>query len=137
MRPLVAPRSPDNLSSGPSRRQRALTVLLWGLGAFLLVSILESRTELDIAMQRHLLDDAGRWLVDDATHARWRALLYTGPKVVLGLIGCLATFVACVSFAPRWRERLAVWRGPCLVLAGTLLLGPLLVGFMKQVSGIG
>lgn len=117
--------------------RRSLRVLFWGGAAFLLVALLESFTELDMAVQRRLLDRAGRWLVDDATHGRWRGLLYTTPKILLGLMGGLAVLAAGASFVSRWRERLASWRGPCLVLAGSLILGPLLVGLLKQASGIG
>ena len=119
----------------PTRLGRSLRVLAWALAAFLVVALFESATDLDLRLQR-LCFDGGTWWLTPADHARLK-VFYTGPKVLIALLGGAALCTGLASFHPAFTARLARWRRPCLFLALAVALGPLIVALCKHYSGIG
>lgn len=97
------------------------------------VVMLESWTSVDMDLQRLLYGERG-WLVTRAMHNAGLGLwLYSGPKIGLALFGalCLLGVIRAVV-CPAQRH----WLRPCLFLALSLALIPLLVAGGKQVTNI-
>ncbi len=94
------------------------------LTCFLLTILLESWTAFDKFLQRPFYCD-GQWLISPALHSRWKALLYTGPKVLLAALACTALALSLgARFRPSLRERLGPYARPLLLLGLSIALVP-------------
>lgn len=110
----------------PLRLERSL---LPAMVTAALVFALFEVTTIDLAVQDRLFDfSAGTWMIDRNEPVA-RALFYTGPKVVLALLG-LALLVAVVR-PPRGRSR-RPFATALLTLGGV----PLIVGWGKDVTNV-
>ncbi len=108
------------------------------LGLLAVVLIGFEFTDLDLAVQDRLFDfQANQWRVD-RDDPLLRTLFYTGPKVLLILVG--VGVIALVVGPAGWRERCGLsyptGRRHLLVLLATLATGPALVGFGKNVTNV-
>lgn len=120
----------------PARRDSGLGRPLVWAAAVLACVALESLTGLDRLIQdiffRH-----GEWLISRPMHAACKAWLYTGPKVIIALIGVAGLLVFAAPFTfPRMRDRLALWQKPALLILLCVCLIPLLAATGKAVSGV-
>ncbi len=121
--------------SSPPGMDRAFWPLLILLGLMVLGF---EQTDLDLRLQDLLYNaQTGRWRVD-AAEPVLRALFYTGPKILLILLGVAS--IALASGPVRWR---AAWgftlpdsRRHLIVLVATLATGPALVGWGKDVTNV-
>jgi lipid A 4'-phosphatase len=110
----------------------------WLLAAFLAASVLFAlRPDLDLAASRALLDAGGHFVLDGN---RWIYLLndtITALSRVAALVLLVATALAFVPPAGRWRAWCRARRAPLLFLLLSLALGPgLLVNtILKEHSG--
>jgi membrane-associated PAP2 superfamily phosphatase len=114
---------------------RAFWPLLGVLGLVLLGFEL---TDLDLVVQDPLYDaQAGRWRVD-AADPLLRAIFYTGPKVLLILLGLAS--IALAAGPVRCRAALGFSspdsRRHLIVLVATLATGPALVGWGKSATNV-
>lgn len=108
---------------------------LWlALGLFAALLVLFEVTPLDLALQDHFFDfSTGRWLVDERAPL-WRAIFYTGPKVVIIAVGL--SLLALALGPGRWRERLKFGRRDLFVAFLTLASVPALIGLGKNVTNV-
>jgi membrane-associated PAP2 superfamily phosphatase len=111
----------------------------WWFAGLLAASALLELTPLDRRIQDLGYDfSAGRWRVDENAPAG-RLLFYDGPKVVIGLAG--AALLALAAGPARWRSSWAArgWhtgRRPVLTALVAAAAVPILVGFLKSISGV-
>ena len=90
-------------------------------------------TDIDLWVQDHFFDfKTGQWLVDRKEPVA-RTIFYTGPKVALWAvgIGCAAGVVASVR-----HERFRRWRRGCALTALSIVLVPLSVALLKNVTNV-
>ena len=107
--------------------------MLLVLGAVLSL-LLESSTAFDRFFQDPFYRD-GTWLLSEQFHARYKALLYTTPKIGIGLTG--GAFLLLFAYASEGSvPRLPAWKKPALLVVLSLALIPLLVSGLKAVSGV-
>jgi membrane-associated PAP2 superfamily phosphatase len=113
--------------------------LPWWLAVLLAACALLELTPLDRRVQDLCYDfAAGRWRVDENAPAG-RILFYDGPKIVIGLAG--AALLALAAGPARWRTSWAArgWhtgRRPVLTALVAAAAVPVLVGFLKSISGV-
>lgn len=110
---------------------RPLPYLVLALGCTILESIPSFDRLAQAPFFRH-----GTWLLDDTFHARYKWLLYTGPKVVIGIVGGVFLLVFLASFSRRFHSRLYGWRMPSLIVLCSIIFAPLLIASLKAISGI-
>lgn len=75
-------------------------------------------------------------MISKALHADYKPLLYTGPKVVIGVIGGAFFILFLSSFSDSYRIRLQNWRRPSLIIVGSIILVPLAIAAIKTASGV-
>lgn len=92
----------------------------------------ESWTAFDQTAQAVFFRDHA-WLLSKAFHQTYGPTLYTGPKIVIALIAVAALAVALGLLR---KDSLASWRKPCLLLALSICLVPLLAASLKAVTGV-
>lgn len=105
-----------------------------GLCLLLLIVVvgLESWTDMDMAVQR--LHFAHGWPVTRAMHEGWLGLgFYRGPKIALVCFGGLCALGAVLALT---RPAYGHWLRPCMFMALSLALVPLLVSGGKQFTNI-
>lgn len=100
----------------------------------------ESWTTFDQAAQIAFFRDHA-WLLSKAFHRAYGSALYTGPKIGIALIAVAALAVALglsrkAPLAVRRDTQFAPWRKPCLLLALSICLVPLLAASLKAVTGV-
>lgn len=76
------------------------------------------------------------WLIDKTFHAGYKYSLYTGPKVLIGIVGGIFLLLFLISFLPRYKFRLQTWRKPLLLILASIILVPLAVAAIKAFSGV-
>lgn len=106
------------------------------LGALLLVlvALMESYTDWDMAAQRLWFDSATHeWMVSNALHTRLTWFFYDGPKILLVALGIAC--IAGVFGGARWNLPPECRRG-CLLLLLSLSLVPMLLGGAKQFTNV-
>ena len=94
-------------------------------------------TDIDLWLQDHFFDfKTGTWLVEAA--APWpRLLFYTGPKVLIWMLGIGLLVLACAP--PRWRDRLplrGLARRDLWVVLATLATAPTLIATAKATTNV-
>lgn len=102
--------------------------------AFLLICILHTWTDLDIAFQRLWYDENTKswWLTYEEFQAtRW--LWYGGAKKAISIFAGFCAFVFLLSF---FIQKVKIWRKCCVLLLLSLLFVPLLVGAGKKVTNV-
>lgn len=106
------------------------------LAAAFACTFLESVPAFDSLAQQPFFQH-GAWLLSRSFHNEYTLLLYTGPKILIGLIGGVffLLFLASV-FSNRFKARLRAWREPALLVALSIILVPLLAATLKAVSGV-
>ena len=104
--------------------------------AALVCVALESVPAFDRFFQACFFRD-GAWLLTKEFHRHYKGLLYTLPKVLVGISGVafLLLFLAA-SIGSGAKARLAAWKRPALLAALCIALVPLLVAGIKAVSGV-
>lgn len=117
-----------------------MTMRVWriffatGLCALLLVTALETWTDMDMALQRLWFNrETGEWFISQLDFQATRWLWYGGAKKAVSIIGGLCVVVFACSFFLRG---LVFWRKGCLLLALSLALVPALAGTGKMVTDI-
>jgi len=104
--------------------------------AALACTALENMVAFDRTVQQ-LFFKNGEWLVTRAFHAEYKWLLYTGPKVCIGVIGVLFLLLFLASVWPgRLKERLRLWQKPALLVLLSIIFVPLIVSLLKAVTGV-
>ena len=78
----------------------------------------------------------GGWLLAKATHAEYKWVLYTAPKVFIGIVGGVFLLLFLESFSDSCRSRLHAWRGPSLRIVCSIVFVPLAVSTIKALSGV-
>ncbi len=78
----------------------------------------------------------GRWLITAATHAEYKGVFYTAPKVAIGCIGGMFLLLFLASYLKKWRSRLHAWRRPALLIACSIACVPLTVAALKALCGV-
>lgn len=125
------------MDPAPSPPWRLDATLPWAVAALALLLALFELTELDLRVQDLLFDTSrNAWRVD-GRDPLWRALFYSGPKVVLIGFG-IAVFVTAFA-STRCREQLGVAafdRRNLLVAGLTLSTLPALVGGLKAATNV-
>lgn len=117
-----------NLSGPSALRQSVLCLVLMAATLFL-----ESGTGLDLTLQRCWYDaSAGAWAVDASFHEAWRWLFYDGAKRFVALVGVLSVLLAGYGLCSGRRT---LFRAG-LLMALSCALTPLLVSFLKAVTGV-
>ena len=102
--------------------------------ALAVVLVVFELTLLDLAIQDHLYDFAGRrWLVD-GNEPVGRLLFYNGPKIAVFAVG--AALLALLVGPARWRERLRFDRRGLAVAVLTLATLPALAGLGKNFTNV-
>lgn len=118
----------------PWRLDHSLLPALLGLA---IVFLAAETTSLDFRVQDTLFNPAtGAWLVDKQAPGL-RALFYTGPKIVLIILGLVALVLALGH--ARWRRLAPGWahdRRGLLVVFLNLALVPLAIGQLKAATHI-
>ena len=125
---------------------------LWGLISYLgllvnarpsvyfmlaaLCVVLESLSAFDQFFQKPFFSNEA-WLISRSFHHMWGWLLYTWPKIIIGIIGvtCLIVFL-CGRFLKERRDALAAWQKPALLVVLSISLVPSVVAFFKAITGI-
>jgi membrane-associated PAP2 superfamily phosphatase len=107
--------------------------------------VAESWTVLDQAAQSVFFRGGG-WLIGKAFHRAHEFTLYTAPKLAIGAVAAVAVVVIVLGFLPPkhlvksrlapYRERLILWRAPCLLLFLSICLVPLAVAAIKALTGV-
>lgn len=116
------------LSDRSAALQTLLCLLLMTATVFV-----ESRTDLDMFVQRHWYDVVqGLWLIDARQHETWRWLFYDGMKTGVAVVGVLSVML----FIAGWVRRRKVWMRVGLLMAFSCAATPLLVSVLKAVTGI-
>ena len=106
------------------------------LAGFVCAVLLENITAADRAVQ-DIFFIQGHWLITKADQARLKDLAYTGPKVVIGIIGGVCLVIALLSFLrPTLRARLGAWSSFFLLLGCSILCVPLVAPGLKVVTGV-
>ncbi|SBV97878.1 putative Phosphoesterase PA-phosphatase-like protein [uncultured delta proteobacterium] len=108
---------------------------LFSLAALLCV-IGESVPALDRCVQDYFFRN-GEWLLTERFHAAHKTLLYTAPKVLVGLIGgafLLLFFIALTRSATV--KHLDAWKKPALLVGLSIALVPLTVAGIKAATGV-
>ncbi len=106
------------------------------LAGFLCAVLLENIPQADRAVQDFFFSQ-GHWLITKADHARLKDLFYTGPKVIIGIIGGVCLAMALLSFLrPVPRNRLGAWAPFFLLLGCSILCVPLVAAGFKIVTGV-
>ena len=104
--------------------------------AAVLCILLESIPAFDRLFQTPFFHD-GSWLLSKAFHAAWKPVLYTGPKIIIGIIGGgFFLFWAAMFFRREKSAFLSSWRKPALLVALSLAIVPASVAALKAISGV-
>lgn len=104
--------------------------------AALLCVFAESATAFDAFFQAPFFSNNG-WAVSKVFHNEWKALLYTCPKVMIGVTG--GVFLLIFLSAAFYRGRTAApadWKKPALLAAVSIALVPLAIAGLKAVTGV-
>lgn len=105
--------------------------LLAALGCTLLESVLLFDQLAQAPFFQH-----GEWLLPKAIHSEFKCLLYTAPKVFIGITGGVFLLLFPASFSAKYRSRLEAWRTPSLLIVCSISFVPLAVSIMKALSGV-
>lgn len=106
--------------------------LLLCLVGLVVILCLESFSGMDMQVQQHFYDASRHaWLVDADWQIRLKPWLYTGPKILLGLVG-----VGCVLLCIRFLVTHRAIHYPSLILLLSLVLVPSSIAAGKQISNI-
>ncbi len=106
------------------------------MAAAVLCVLLESVPGFDRFFQTPFFHD-GSWFISKAFHAAWKPILYTGPKIIIGIIGGgFFLFWAALFFCREKSAFLASWRKPALLVALSLAIVPLFVAALKATTGV-
>lgn len=97
---------------------------------------LESITIFDIFFQLPFFHNS-KWVISKAFHQEWKALFYTAPKVIIGILGgtCLLVFLLALIYK-RKGNRFNAWKKPALQVTICIALIPLCVSALKAVTGV-
>ena len=98
-------------------------------------TILESIPILDQIAQGPFFQQ-GEWLLSRAFHTQYKWLLYTTPKILIGVTGAAFLFLFLASFTAKYRSRLHAWRKPSLLIVSSIALVPLTVASLKALTGV-
>lgn len=106
------------------------------LAAALVCIVLESFTAFDQLAQRPFFQQ-GAWLLSRAFHGENKGFLYTGPKILIGLVAGVFFIIFLLSLVQgQWKKRLSAWRKPALLVSASIVFVPLFVSAFKAVSGV-
>ena len=106
--------------------------LLFCLAGLAVILCLESFSDMDMQVQQFFYDAATHaWMVDADWHSMLKPWLYTGPKILLGLVG-----VVCALFCIRFLATRRTIHFPSLILLLSLVLVPACIAAGKQISNI-
>ena len=97
---------------------------------------LENITAFDSAAQGTFFQN-GEWLLSKKFHGEYKWLLYTGPKVLISVIGggFFILFLASI-FARNLKKRLMVWKKPALLVLLSVIVIPSTVFLLKTATGV-
>lgn len=133
---LLISRALSNNRSGDLEKYRWPENPMFYAVAALLCFFLESFKCLDCFFQIPFHFD-GEWLISNTFHKEWRALFYTGPKIVIGIIGGIFLFIFLVSvFHKRWCTVFSEWRKPSVLIVASIIFTPLIVSLLKDITGV-
>ena len=113
---------------------KRLTCPLGYAVAALLCIVLESVLAFDVIFQSPFFHE-GNWLLSKAFHNKWKMLLYTTPKIIIGVIGGVFLFVFIFSLLSK-KQWIATWRKPALLVSLAIASIPLCVATMKIITGV-
>lgn len=109
--------------------------LLYLLAAICCIA-LESFTGFDQWAQQPFFSETG-WLIHKTFHKEYKWLLYTGPKVIIGITGGgFLLFFVFAAFSRKYKERLYAWRKPALLVVCSIIFVPLTVASLKALTGV-
>lgn len=114
----------------PKWEKNLVSPLNYALAAAMCI-VLESLTACDNAFQM-LFFHQGSWSLPKVFHNEWKTLLYTTPKIMIGVIFLLALLL---SLRTAQKHHLA-WKAPAAVAALSLLCIPLCVALLKALTGV-
>lgn len=121
--------------ASPSGRNALGNPLIYA-AATLICVILESWTGFDRFFQSPFFTD-GCWLLPKKFHSEWKIILYTGPKIVIALLGSLFLLILPMTFRRRKKRFLTpAWRKPVFLIVLSIALVPLITGAAKAVTGV-
>lgn len=123
------------MGMGMCRKRRRFLLRIGVCAAlFVLVLVLEMRTDLDLRVQDTFYDfTQGRWLVTSELHKVWGLVFYSGFKRVVAAFGVAAALVLIGSF---FTSRPRSLRSPCLKIVLALALIPLTVSALKATTHV-
>lgn len=104
--------------------------------AALLCMMLESVPSFDRFFQAPFFTH-GVWLVSDAFHTSHKAVLYTGPKVLIGITGGVFFLLFAALFHARIKHATrSAWEKPALLVFLSIALIPLAAASLKALTGV-
>ncbi len=115
-------------------KRTLLAQFVAGIFFLVLVLVMESYTNVDMALQRLWFDsDTHEWIVSNALHERLTLFFYDGPKMLFVALGlfCMGGFIA----GSRWHLPQGFRKG-CLLLLLSLALVPMLLAGAKQFTNV-
>ena len=102
----------------------------------LVCTVLENIPAFDRMVQQ-LFFQNGEWLLSRAFHAEHKWLLYTGPKILIGVTGVFFFVLFLVSVLPgSLNERLKPWKKPALLVLLSIIFVPLAISLLKFITGV-
>lgn len=108
---------------------------MYAIAAILCV-FLESISSFDIFFQVPFFHD-GKWLLSTAFHEKWKFLLYTAPKVIIGIIGSSFFLLSWASvFLKKIVPASGLWQKSAFLVAVSIAIIPLFVSILKATTGI-
>lgn len=110
---------------------RPLLYLLAAIGC----TLLESVPAFDQLAQTPFFRYDG-WVFPKATHTEFNWLLYTVPKIFIGIVGGAFLLIFLASFSSNYYFRLQAWRKPAWLVVCSIIFVPLLVSVLKALSGV-
>ena len=103
--------------------------------AALVCTFLESAQTFDQLAQAPFFRDGG-WMLPRAFHAEYKWIVYTAPKVFIGIAGGTFLLFFLASFSDKYRLRLQAWRQPSLLILCSIIFVPLAAAALKALTGV-